>query len=289
MTTRYSIRHNFEFRYDAPVTGSVTVLHVSPARGRRQTLEDISIETSPAGPVFDFEGPFGNRRHFFDRHASHDTLSIEVRSRVEVVPPAALPDRLDASSWQALASGARTPERWLMLQPSRFVRMSRSLEQFVAMHGITKGADPLTSVRALRSTLFRVFEYAPGSTTAQSPIEQILETGRGVCQDYAHVMASILRSWGVPTRHASGYLGPTCDDTVPAQAHAWVEPWLPGLGWCGFDPANDCDCDDRHVRVAVGRDYADAPPVRGTFPGDAASTLTTEVAVVRDAPEQADR
>ena len=95
-------------------------------------------------------------------------------------------------------------------------------------------------------------------------------------------MISILRGWGVPARYVSGYLGPNGHLKASQESHAWVECWLPGLGWSGFDPANDCDCDQRHVRVGVGRDYADVPPVRGVFRGSADSTLSTRVEVVRE-------
>ena len=282
MTTRYSIRHDLEFRYDAPVHGSVMTVFVSPVHDRRQQLCDFAIETDPGGAVFEFRGPFGNRGHFFNRPGSHECLRIRARSTVEVVPPPSLPDRLPSGSWEALRSNLGTLELWLMLQQSGFAQPSSpALERFVSAHGIEKGNDVLVSVRALRSALYKVFEYTPGSTVVDSPIDHILETGRGVCQDYAHVMTSILRSWGVPARYVSGYLGPNGYPTTSNESHAWVECWLPGWGWSGFDPANDCDCDERHVRVAVGRDYADVPPVRGVFRGSAGSMLTTRVEVVR--------
>ncbi len=256
-------------------------LFVSPMQDRRQSLRDLSIETDPGGATLEFDGPFGSRGHFFDRHACHRSLLVRIRSRVEVNRSDSLPPRLDSGGWEALYAAAGVPELSLMLQSSRFARMSPLLARFAVDHGIRPGADPLESIRDLRSTLFRVFEYAPGSTAADSPIEDVLETGRGVCQDYAHVMASIARNWGIPTRYVSGYLGPDRDDPSPGESHAWVECWLPGLGWSGFDPANDCDCDDRHLRVAVGRDYADVPPVRGTFLGTATSSLTASVVVTR--------
>ncbi len=284
MNTRYDIRHDLEFRYGAPVRGSVMTLFVCPIEDGRQSLRDISIETDPGGTTFEFDGPFGSRGHFFDRHASHRSLLIRVRSTVEVGHSTSLPACLDAGGWEALHAATGAPELSLMLQSSRFARMSPLLARFVEANGIKAGTDPLASIRALRSTLFRVFEYAPGSTAADSPIEHVIETGRGVCQDYAHVMASIARSWGIPTRYVSGYLGPDGDNMSPGESHAWVECWLPGLGWIGFDPANDCDCDDRHLRVAIGRDYADVPPVRGTFLGTATSSLTAHVVVTRQTP-----
>ena len=283
MSARFSIRHELEFRYDAPVRGSVMTLFLSPVRDRRQQLHGFSIETDPGGATFEFRGPFGNRGHYFDRPGTHRALRIVARSRVEVSPPEAIPDRLGPGAWTTLTSTIRTPELWLMLEPSRFAQpSSAALGQFVAARGIEKRDDLLESIRALLSRLYESFEFSPGTTAADSPIEHILESGRGVCQDYAHVMISVLRGWGVPTRYVSGYLGPDGSQSSTHESHAWVECWLPGLGWRGFDPTNNCDCDERHVRAAVGRDYADVPPVRGVFRGTANSALTTLVEVVRE-------
>ncbi len=279
MTQPYTIHHTLSFHYDAPVRESVMTLFVTPARTRRQALLELAIETAPPGSILEFDGPFGNRGHCFDRHAPHRDLVVRARSRVEVSAPVPLPATIPARPGR-VAPGSL--ERQLMLLPSTFVRMSPALDGFMARYSIAPrpGNDLLAAIRKLRATLSRAFLYSPGSTTASSPMEHILETGRGVCQDYAHVMAAVLRHWGMPARYVSGYLGPRPDDPNPGQSHAWVEVWLPGQGWCGFDPANNCDCDERHILVATGRDYADVPPVRGTFRGNATSTLTADVQVI---------
>jgi len=155
------------------------------------------------------------------------------------------------------------------------------LKRFMDEFGIEKGSTPLNSIRDLKAALRAAFVYAPGSTSAQSPIDHILESGRGVCQDYTHVMISILRSWGIPSRYVSGYLGSDSNAVGHNESHAWVECWLPDAGWFGVDPVNDDDCDERHIRVAIGRDYGDVPPVRGVFTGALNSKLTTHVEVVR--------
>ena len=128
--------------------------------------------------------------------------------------------------------------------------------------------DPMATMHRLSDSIHRSFDYQPGTTSADSPIEHVLESGRGVCQDFAHVMIAIARSWGVPSRYVSGYLhttGRPGAQTMATGSHAWVECRLPGAGWVGFDPTNAIFSDERHIRVATGRDYADVSPTRGAF------------------------
>ena len=285
MTADTRVEHELAYRYEPAAQGSVTVLFVRPREDSRQSLQEFTLETDPAGPVSEFVDGFGNRGHFLTRHHPHRELRIVARSRVGVARPRHLTDATGPDSPPGLEPRLRAPEVQLMLQPSRFVRpLSPALDRFIGTHRIERDENVLRGLRTLASKLFEVFEYAPGTTAADSPIECILETGQGVCQDYTHVMASIARRWGIPARYVSGYLAPDGSGADPGESHAWVECWLPGPGWVGFDPANDGGCDDRHVRVAVGRDYADVPPARGIFHGCAASTLATRVAVIRDEP-----
>jgi transglutaminase-like putative cysteine protease len=128
------------------------------------------------------------------------------------------------------------------------------------------------------------FAYAPNSTRVDSPIDEALASRRGVCQDFTHIMLATLRRLGLPCRYVSGYIAPrtTADEPQPSTiaTHAWVDVLLPGLGWVGMDPTHDIETGIRHVRVAIGRDYADVPPTRGTFKGKTASALAVSVEVL---------
>lgn len=281
MIVGYTVEHAMRFDYADPVQASVMTLYLCPLRDRAQTLCEFTLRTDPEGRFFEFTDPFGNTAHYLDRPRSHAHFEIKARSRVEVGPLCFAPERLEPGATEALRNAVRTPELWPFANPSLFVRPSPALDRFVAAHGIGPGDDLLVSARELCAELHDVFEYIPGHTQVDSPIEHILETGRGVCQDYAHVMASIVRGWGVPCRYVSGYLGPEAEGSATGESHAWVECWFPGVGWTGFDPTNNVEGDERHVRVAVGRDYADVPPSRGVFRGNGASELTTEVKVER--------
>ncbi|MDE2764366.1 MAG: transglutaminase family protein [Gemmatimonadota bacterium] len=282
MIARHTIEHTLDFRYSAPVHASVMTLYLCPLQDRNQVLLEFAVESDPGGRVFAFRGPFNNRGHFLDRPNPHRRLTVRARCTVEVGPVRQPPDRLGPNGWEDLRACIREPELWLMLQSSRFTHPSPTLEAFMRTHGLEAGDDPLTTALELRETLYHTFEYAPGSTAADSPIERILESGRGVCQDYAHVMTAILRMWGIPCRYVSGYLGPGTARSASGESHAWVECWFPGPGWVGLDPTNNTGGDERHVRVAVGRDYADVPPTRGVYRGWAESVLTPAVTVTRE-------
>ena len=162
-------------------------------------------------------------------------------------------------------------------------KSSPALASFVDGNGIKRRDDPLRDLLRLSDTLHNSFHYVPGSTSAASPIEHILESRRGVCQDYAHVMITIARSWGIPARYVSGYLhiiGPDGEEAQENATHAWVECLLPELGWVGFDPVNKSVSDERHVRIAVGRDYQDVSPTRGVYRGGGQTRLEVNVQVL---------
>jgi len=118
------------------------------------------------------------------------------------------------------------------------------------------------------------FEYARDITLASSPIDDVLDHGKGVCQDFAHLMIAILRSFGVPARYVSGYIHRPHKDS---HSHAWCEAWLPDVGWLGIDPTNDCITHDHFVKVATGRDFTDVPPNKGVYRGRADETISVRV------------
>ncbi|HYE45091.1 MAG TPA: transglutaminase family protein, partial [Caulobacter sp.] len=135
---------------------------------------------------------------------------------------------------------------------------------------------------ALSKAIYDSFGYEAGVTRAESSIDEALEARRGVCQDFAHIMITIARDWGLPARYVSGYLftdRKKGDRSDPDATHAWVEVFLPSQRWVGFDPTNNMLTCDRHVAVAIGRDYGDVPPSRGVYKGNAESQLAVDVAV----------
>ena len=286
-TRRFSITHKSVFSYEETIPGCVMLARLCPFNDRGQQLHGFGIRVDPeVAPVASDDG-FGNLCHLFTIHRRHDRATLRSSAVVETTDPPDRPDRLEAVDWDRLEAAARSPEFWTWLAPSRFARPGPALEGFVERNGIRPGPDPLSTLLETSGTLYRLFTYAPGTTTVESAIDVILESGEGVCQDYTHVMIALARSWGIPSRYVSGYLhleGVSGEQTSEGASHAWAEFWLPDLGWIGLDPTNDTRADHRHVRIAHGRDYDDAAPTRGVvLAGD---TARVTVAVTVDEVDQ---
>ena len=277
-TTRYEISHVSRYRYASPVRGCVMSLCLTPRDEPRQRLWSFELSTTPPSSLNAETDSFGNTKHVLNVHREHEALEIAALSTVETEASGPPSGPLGAGAWEEVRSWRDSFAHWDFTHPSALARPSAALDDFVARMDIREEGDPLEALTGLSDALHRCFEYVPGSTSVVSPIDHILESGRGVCQDYAHVMIAIARSWGVPARYVSGYVPLESGSVVLTSAsHAWVECLLPGLGWTGFDPTNGSLSGESHVRVAVGRDYQDVAPTQGITLGGGQSTLEVEV------------
>ena len=278
----YHVEHVSRYAYSSPIRHCMLSLCLTPRSDAQQRLLAFDLATDPPAASNSETDVFGNTKHVLNVHGEHGSLELITRSTVERGHPPQLPDSLAADAWEEVRSWRDSFDHWDFTHPSVYARPSPALAAFVDELGIRAGDDPLESLLRLSDTLHRSFEYVPGSTTAASPIEETLESRKGVCQDYAHVMIAIARSWHVPARYVSGYLyveGQGGQAALQYASHAWVECRLPELGWVGFDPTNRCLAGERHIRVGVGRDYHDVAPVRGIFLGGGSTRLEVEVRV----------
>ena len=257
-----------------------------------QRCVHFELGTSPRARVYAYRDHAGNDVHHFDIPARHNQLRVTAEATVEVSGPAALPSHVGLDVWDSLDASASDGEYWEYLKPSRFVEKTSLLEGFSSELRLSRSVDPLSLLLRVNSEIYQAFEYTPQSTQVDSPIDDALKSRRGVCQDFAHVMLAMVRPLGIPARYVSGYLyhgEENQDRSVPGATHAWIEAWLPQLGWIGFDPTNDLVVESRHIRAAVGRDYSDVPPTRGVFKGKAGSELSVAVQVSpSDAPTHED-
>ena len=284
---RYRIEHLSRFQYSEPVRRCTMSLCIQPLESSRQRLWDFSVTTTPPSGFTNETDPFGNVRHVLTVNRRHELLEVVSNASVEVDRPPGLPERLAPGAWEEVRSMTGDPRWWEFTGASPLARPSPALDGFVTELGVAPAADPLVDVLALSSALHDAFEYTPGATSVDSPIEDILTSRKGVCQDYTHVLLAITRSWGIPTRYVSGYLyvaGTEPGDAgsaFGAATHAWAETRLPGVGWVGVDPTNRTVADQRYVRTAVGRDYRDVPPTRGVIEGGGDSRLEVDVRMTR--------
>lgn len=280
---KFLVEHFSSFHYEEPAFGSVMLLRMYPRQDGKQRVLKFSLRTEPPAVPMTVEDAFGNTCHLFNIHRQHLQTILHSRTLVETGTAPSLAGHSEKDNWDAVEEIADPVNYWEYLHPSRFVYTSPALQEFVTANGIHRGSTPLHSLLETASILHATFRYEPGSTDVDSPIEHILETGQGVCQDYTHVMIAIARSWGIPSRYVSGYLhleGMPGEQTPAGASHSWGEFLLPGMGWIGIDPTNNTPADHRHIRVAVGRDYADAAPTRGTYFSHGKSKLEARVTVV---------
>ena len=229
--------------------------------------------------------------HHFDIPVQHEQLVIVAESLVEIQPMAEIPYALGPGSWEELDRLVEADDFWEMLLPSDFATPTPALNALADHFDLRRRDDPLSVLHTLNRQVYEYFDYKPASTRADSPIDVALKNKAGVCQDFAHIMTTLIRTrLKIPCRYVSGYLsqGPEgegsgtegrADRSASSATHAWIEAYLPELGWVGFDPTNWLYANDRHIRTAIGRDYSDVPPTHGIFRGRAKSELSVAVRV----------
>jgi transglutaminase-like putative cysteine protease len=278
----YSIRHLTKFVYSKAVSESVMEVRMHPRSDSNQRCLTFSLSVSPRCRVFSYRDHLGNNVHHFDIPGQHGQLVVIAESLVEYQPLADIPSFLAPDAWRELDSMVAEGDYWEMLLPSEFCSPTPALEKLAAEFDARRRDDPMMLLRELNDRVYDAFSYSPRTTRVDSPIDEALDSRQGVCQDFAHIMITLVRQLGIPCRYVSGYLYHRQGDrdrSASDATHAWVEALLPHLGWVGFDPTNALVAGDRHIRTALGRDYADVPPTKGIFLGRTASDLYVAVQV----------
>jgi transglutaminase-like putative cysteine protease len=272
---RYVIEHETRLTFAQPVREHQCELRLMPSDSSAQRVHAASITVEPAAELDSYVDYFGNQVHHFSIAGPHTQLVTRLHAEVEtllsnpfefpLVPPHREPD------WIAEA---------LKAQPR--------LCDYVLSHGpatpdLTRGELPdldvpqhspsrhiLDSVLAATEWIGSALQYQPAATPVHAALAEVWKARAGVCQDFAHLLIAVVRSWGIPARYVMGYQDPECaeDEEQPAAPHAWAEVLVPGAGWRGFDATARLLANDCYVAVAVGRDSFDAAPQRGTFKGE---------------------
>ena len=280
----YFVRHLTKFTYKTEVSESIMETRMHPRSDQNQRCLTFQLSVMPRCRVFSYRDHHANHVHHFDIPGPHTQLVIVAESMIETQAPAEVPESLPRASWEELDRQVAEGDFWEMLLPSEFATPTPALKELASQLDLRRRDDPLSVVHALSKQLYEHFDYKPNSTKVDSPIDHALRSGAGVCQDFAHIMTTLLRTeLRIPCRYVSGYLfhEGAHDRSEASATHAWVEVFLPELGWVGFDPTNDLVAGRRHIRTAIGRDYADVPPTHGIFRGRTKSELTVAVRVTQ--------
>lgn len=278
----FSVSHTTTFRYDPAVRESIMELRLQARSDGDQRCLSFTLKVDPVANVMQYNDFLGNTVHHFDIAAAHTQLTVSAQSSVEV-QAVSVPLPSDCGDWSDLDATVANGDYWEMLLPSHFARSTPALEELAKTLACERHGNPLQLLTELNTAIYTLFAYVPNSTKVDSPIDEALKTRQGVCQDFAHIMIALVRRLSVPCRYVSGYMfhrdENEKDRSLEGASHAWVEALVPRLGWVAFDPTNNLVGGDRHIRVAIGRDYADVPPTRGVYKGDAQSELSVSVTV----------
>jgi transglutaminase-like putative cysteine protease len=278
----YLIRHLTKFLYPDQVSESLMETRMHPRSDNNQRCLSFSLSVSPRCRVFSYRDHLGNNVHHFDIPGEHSQLVMVAEALVEQQPLPEIPHLLRPGAWGELDSLVGLGDFSEMLLPSEFAKPSPALLELAKLLDVRRRDDPLVLLRQLNASLYHWFDYDSRSTHVNSPIDEALASRKGVCQDFAHTMIALVRHVGIPCRYVSGYLyhgEENTDRSTSDATHAWIEAFLPQVGWVGFDPTNNLLAHNRYIRTALGRDYADVPPTRGIYRGSKESELYVAVKV----------
>ncbi len=288
---RYNIIHRTIYTYESPVTVCHYTARLEPRAMPFQECpwHELHIRPSPRERA-ERADYFGNTCVYFEIEGSHQKLEVIARSLVEIHPP----EPIDASTtppWEVVRDACRadlhTPSSAAgeLAFASSLIPTGTPFQKY-ALPSFPAGRPILEAVTDLNRRIFEDFIFDPTATDIATPVAQVLEKRRGVCQDFAQVMIACVRSMRLPARYVSGYLEtlppPGKPKLVGADAsHAWVSVFCgESLGWIDLDPTNNILSSDRHITVAWGRDFSDVSPLRGVTMGAGAQRLQVAVDVL---------
>jgi transglutaminase-like putative cysteine protease len=268
---RLLIQHQNRIEFQRDVEESVMDVRLGPLDDAHQRVRRFQLRCEPQGHVRRYADGFGNVAHLLTSMRTHAALQVTTEIEVETllrdpfeVPVDSPPPLGPVELADALHASALVP----------------SLEALSSMAEPFAELPPFEAAHELMAKIYHEFEYQAGVTDVTTTVANVIDSRRGVCQDFAHLLIGLCRAIRVPARYVSGYIL-TGEDHAPSRgsgaSHAWAEVFTPSHGWRGFDPTNNLVANDRYVKIAVGRDYHDVPPTRGTYHGGAAGTLVVSV------------
>jgi transglutaminase-like putative cysteine protease len=267
---RFLIEHTTRLAFPAPVREHQCELRLAPRAGEHQRVASCHIEVSPEATLREHVDCFGNRVHRLSLVAPHGSIAATLHAEVETRlrnPFDYAPLAADSEAgWMAGRLREEPALHDFVLHRSPSVPELSPLGAHLELPPAPGRAPLIEAVQGAMAWMAEAFAYDPAASEVHEPLGSFVDRRAGVCQDFAHFLVALVRSWGFAARYVAGYVDP---GALPAQAtHAWAEVLIPGAGWRGFDATRNLVANDAFIPVAVGRDSRDAAPIRGTFKGD---------------------
>ena len=285
----YRIKHITRYTYTAPVIDSANQIMLYPVEDQLQEVENHNLSISYNPQIDVYQDFFGNRAGLFTIVLPHHELNIISEIKVTTYPTT-LPvdDKAPEDQWNHLRMIGDVYTYQDFLTKEAFNRNEEVLGEVDQCLNFSE--TPFRVAQDISSFVYNQFKYKQGITSVETKLDELWELKAGVCQDFAHILLVMLRMAGIPSRYVSGYICPKNHELRGEGAtHAWVDAYIPYHGWIGLDPTNNCIVSDRHVRLAVGRNFSDCTPVKGTYKGSSEHTLEVSVTIengtVKSAPE----
>jgi transglutaminase-like putative cysteine protease len=276
MTTTYRVTHRTEYEYESEVSSSYGQLHLLPRELPGQRCLSAAVTIDPPAEVYrERVDYFGNRVSFLAIHQPHRALTVTASSLVEVDQRRHGISLVGDRPWEQAREAVRARHVPDPVDAAEYVLDSplvkaAELYRGYASVSFAPGRDLLDAVGALCTRIHSEFSYEAGSTSVTTPLAEVFEQRKGVCQDFAHLGIACLRSLGLPARYVSGYLETDPPAGLPKLtgvdgSHAWLSVLVPDAGWVDIDPTNDQFVNGRYIVTAYGRDYRDVPPMNGVI------------------------
>ena len=292
----YKIIHKTEYSYSDSVNLCYNEARLTPRNFVHQHCSESQFVVDPEpGACRERQDFFGNTVHYFTIQQPHRELSVTVTSHVQVKGRERQLDFAEHLAWEEVRQRLQTDRGSEILELRQYILDSAMIPMMpelrtYAERSFAKERPLLEAVEDLTTRLYADFTYDPGFTTIATPLAEVIQHRRGVCQDFAHLGIGCLRSLGLAARYVSGYIEtdpPLGQESLEGAdaSHAWFSVYLPQLGWVDFDPTNNQIPTDQHITVAWGRDYADVTPLKGVVFGSGTHELSVSVDCQRKTEE----
>jgi transglutaminase-like putative cysteine protease len=286
----FRLTHRTEYRYSTPVAEAHLELRLTPPTRDNQRIKRFQLLLDPMSKVSEYNDYFGNRVAVLSLPFRHSRLSVRSEAVIETRAPDLPEAGLDLSIQEVrqILHGA-LPFIFDYLQPTDTVKIGREASQWARRY-LSGRSNFREGLKALMLAVYQNFKYRKGVTDFRTDVTIIWKERAGVCQDFAHVMLSVLRTAGLPARYVCGYIETASALDPQGQSrrligsvatHAWVEVFVPGRTWVAVDPTNNVWCGEQHIAVSFGRDAGEATPIRGTFKGSGTQHMKVQVRMRR--------